>query len=296
VFTVTKIADLQDFLKAKRKQGINIGFVPTMGALHEGHLSLIARSRAECGLTVCSIFVNPTQFNDPLDLERYPKTPSEDHKMLKNAGCDVLFSPKVDEIYPKGQETDIKLGPVAEVLEGSFRPGHFKGVAQVVKRLFEIVEPQRAYFGSKDFQQVLVIRNLVKQMNSAIEVVACPIVREADGLAMSSRNTLLSSEERKVASNLPSILKEACRVAMKEGSEAARSYFIDAVKKHPPLKTEYFEICDKDTLKSIHGKVNDESVALFAVWLNKVRLIDNMMVSGDHEAAAGLHARSLNTL
>ena len=255
-------------------------------------MSLIARSRAECGFTVCSIFVNPTQFNDPSDLARYPKTPAEDQKMLEKAGCDVIFIPKVEEIYPSGQQSDIVLGPVAGLLEGSFRPGHFKGVAQVVKRLFEIVEPDRAYFGSKDYQQILVVRELVKQMGSPINVVACPIVREPDGLAMSSRNTLLSAEERSVASHLPRILREACHVAAAENISAARKHFRTEIEKHPPLRPEYFEICDKSTLQPLPGDSRGEGVALAAVWLNKVRLIDNMEVGSSPEPSAGHQARS----
>src|ERR1043165_7261666 len=232
----SKIVDLQAFMGARRGQGNTVGFVPTMGALHQGHLSLIARSRAECGLTVCSIFVNPTQFNDPNDLKRYPRTPAEDQEMLENAGCGALFMPEVDEMYPHGKASDIVLGPVAEVLEGAHRPGHFKGVAQVVKRFFEIVEPNKAYFGSKDYQQVMVIRELVKLMNSPIQGVACPTLREPDGLAMSSRNTLLDKSERLLASHLPRILREACAIAASEGVAPAKKHFATELSKYPPLR------------------------------------------------------------
>ncbi len=204
-----KITALQSALNADRKNGLRIGFVPTMGALHKGHLSLIERAGAENDRVVVSIFVNPTQFNDPNDLKNYPVNPESDTRLLSTLPCDYVFCPEVDEIYPEPDTRKFDFGALETVMEGRFRPGHFNGVAQVVSKLFYIVEPHRAYFGLKDFQQYAIIKNMVTRLNIPIELIACETVREQDGLAMSSRNALLTKEHRAVAPEIYKILREA---------------------------------------------------------------------------------------
>ncbi len=276
----TKIVDLKGFLKQIKAEGRTVGFVPTMGALHNGHISLISISKSVCSLTVCSIFVNPTQFNDKADLKRYPRMPEKDAAFLENAGCDVLFMPSVEEVYPNGPVTETyNFGYLNTVLEGKYRPGHFNGVAQVVKRLFEIVEPDKAFFGSKDYQQVMIIKALVKQMHSSIEIVNCPILREADGLAMSSRNALLSEEERRIASLVPKIMQEAKHIALINGIKRAKDFVAAEILKVPVMKLEYFEICtaDLNEIEKIDPSV--KAVALIAVFVGKIRLIDNLSLN-----------------
>ncbi|MBA2612823.1 MAG: pantoate--beta-alanine ligase [Bacteroidetes bacterium] len=273
----TKIADLRGFLKEIKSLGQSVGFVPTMGALHNGHISLISISKKTCNITVCSIFVNPTQFNDKADLKRYPRMPEKDAAFLENAGCDVLFMPSVEEVYPTEKKEAYDFDYLNTVLEGKFRPGHFNGVAQVVKRLFEIVEPDKAFFGSKDYQQVMIIKALVKQMHSHIEIVSCPILRESDGLAMSSRNTLLSKEEREIATKVPKIMIEAKQLALNKGINEAKQFVDNEVEKVSLMKLEYFEICNADTLKTItDNNVPKNAIALIAVFVGKIRLIDNL--------------------
>ncbi len=273
----TKIADLKGFLKQIKAEGRTVGFVPTMGALHNGHISLISISKKACGLTVCSIFVNPTQFNDKADLKRYPRMPEKDAAFLENAGCDVLFMPSVEEVYPNGPVTEkYDFGYLNTVLEGKYRPGHFNGVAQVVKRLFEIVEPDKAFFGSKDYQQVMIIKALVKQMRSPIEIVNCPILRDADGLAMSSRNALLSEEERRIASLIPKIMQEAKHIALTNGIKRAKDFVTAEILKVPVMKLEYFEICAADLNEIEKITPSIKAVALIAVFVGKIRLIDNL--------------------
>lgn len=250
-----------------------------MGALHQGHLSLITRSRADNNVTVCSVFVNPTQFNDPADLDRYPRTPEADVQLLQSAGCDVVFMPEVKEMYPGTKSPEIDLGPITSVLEGIHRPGHFQGVAEVVSRLFDIVQPHRAYFGSKDYQQVLVIKTLVRTLNLPIEIISCPTVREADGLAMSSRNTLLNAHERQLAGKIPHILKQAAYIALNKGIDSAKKHVEDAVKEYKEMRLEYFEICDTQNLQPITGSSFNNAVGLIAVYVNKIRLIDNVELS-----------------
>ena len=250
-----------------------------MGALHEGHLSLIAASRLQCAITLCSVFVNPTQFNDKKDLINYPRMPEIDAGMLGKANCDVLFLPSVNEIYPANETSEFNFGHLDEILEGSHRPGHFNGVAQVVKRFFEIVQPDKAFFGSKDFQQVLIVKELVKQMGSGVEIVACPTLREPDGLAMSSRNMLLDPEERKVAAMIPRMMQMAKSIALFEGVEAAKKYVLQTVQDHPLMKLDYYEICDPQTLKPLSAAEHGEpAISLIALFVGKVRLIDNLML------------------
>ncbi|MBL7934006.1 MAG: pantoate--beta-alanine ligase [Bacteroidia bacterium] len=277
----SKIADLQGYLSPLKSNNQTIGFVPTMGALHKGHLSLINASKEVCSLTVCSIFVNPTQFNDPKDLERYPRTPEKDINMLESVGCDVLFMPGVEEMYPGGSKKELfDFGYLDKILEGAFRPGHFSGVAQVVKRLFEIVKPDKAFFGSKDYQQVMIVKALVKQMNAPIEIVPCPILREPDGLAMSSRNILLSPSERAIASNVPKIMESAVKLITNTGIDAAKFFVQNEVANIPDCRYDYFEVCDADTLepcKNLEGRKT--YVALIALFVGRIRLIDNLVFS-----------------
>jgi pantoate--beta-alanine ligase len=276
-----KAADLSNWLETQRENKIQIGFVPTMGALHPGHLSLIDHSKQNDEVTVASIFVNPTQFNDPKDFEKYPITIEEDIELLEKAGCDVLFLPSVKEIYPNG--TDLKknydLGFLETVLEGKYRPGHFQGVCQVVERLLNIVTPHNLYLGQKDYQQCMVITRLVELMQQPIRVNICPTLREADGLAMSSRNMRLSAEERKIALTIYKCLSLA-KEKLQPGNIAGLEQEMKAMLEKAGFKTDYAEIADAKTLDSINewdGK--RKLVGLIAAFLDEVRLIDNMILS-----------------
>ncbi len=275
----TKIAEIRHFLDKARSDSKSLGFVPTMGALHKGHVSLITLSKKECDITICSIFVNPTQFNDPKDLERYPRMPEKDIILLEKADCDVLFLPLVEEIYPSPKKETFDFGALSTTLEGEYRPGHFNGVAQVVKRFFEIIQPTKAFFGSKDYQQVMIVRALVKQMQSPIQIVSCPILREEDGLAMSSRNALLNSGERQAAKTIPAIMKKADALIGSEGIEAAKSYIQNEVSGVPLMKLEYYEVCEADSLRIVDKLSPGKSyVAVIACFVGRIRLIDNLPV------------------
>ena len=273
------IADLQSFLKAKRDSGLTIGLVPTMGALHEGHLSLIRRAKKENDIVVASVFVNPVQFNNPVDLEKYPRTPEKDVAMLEGAGCDAVFMPSVEEMYPTKVEGHYDFGAIEHVMEGACRPGHFNGVAIVVRKLFEIVEPNRAYFGEKDFQQLAIICKLVKDYNINLEVVPCDIVREKDGLAMSSRNMRLNADERTIAPLIYKVLRET--VANVETMSPAEMKAL-ALKKYSDIKqfdVEYVEIADETTLQTVTDWKDSEHARIFvALQLGPVRLIDNLRI------------------
>ena len=276
---ITSIPEMKRLLRKERKIHSSIGFVPTMGALHDGHLSLIRKSTTENDYTVCSIFVNPVQFNNPADLEKYPRSQREDISLLESAGCDLVLLPEVKEMYPGGTivSPDVDFGLLDKVLEGKFRPGHFKGVAVAVKRLFDLVEPRKAYFGKKDYQQLLVIRKLVRDLDLPVEIVACPTVREPDGLAMSSRNMRLTIHERKVA---PLIYQVLLKVREKAGTLPVRDLANWAIKKiseNPEFSVEYFEIVDSETLLTLtNWKPKEKALACTAVYLGDVRLIDNM--------------------
>lgn len=267
---------LEKEVTIQRNQNKTIGFVPTMGALHHGHLSLIGESAKDNHVTVCSIFVNPNQFNNTEDLEKYPRTPGDDLTLLENSGCDIAFLPEKKDIYPEPDSRIFDFGLLETVMEGHFRPGHFNGVAQVVSRLFELVKPHKAYFGEKDFQQVAVIRALVKKLDSPVEIIACPTVREADGLAMSSRNQLLTAKERKSASLIPHVLRLTKSRKHLKPSEA-RDLAIKEIKSEPLLRLEYFEIIDGESFVPVKNWVDSSGpVACIAVYAGKVRLIDNM--------------------
>ncbi|PBQ33132.1 pantoate--beta-alanine ligase [Sphingobacteriaceae bacterium] len=277
----TKITELQGYLSQIRAQHKTVGFVPTMGALHDGHVSLIRFSKSDCDYTICSIFVNPTQFNDKSDLERYPRMPEKDAALLESAYCDALFMPSVDEMYPvKDEKAEYHFGYLDNILEGAHRPGHFNGVGQIVKRLFEIVSPDKAYFGSKDYQQVMVVKALVTQMHSSIEIVACPILREPDGLAMSSRNSLLNAEERKTASVVPKLMSQVKELVITKGVDAARAFVTAELEHIPATRLDYFEICNADTLEILSDiKDAPRAVAVIAVFVGKIRLIDNLVLN-----------------
>jgi pantoate--beta-alanine ligase len=281
MITTKTIAELKNYLLKIREKRQNIGFIPTMGALHAGHISLIERAKSENNIVVCSIFVNPTQFNDPKDLVRYPRTLESDSNSLQNAGCQVLFLPEVAEMYPGGTSSPpvIELGNLDKVMEGSQRPGHFAGVTQIVSRLLMAVEPSRAYFGQKDFQQLAIVKELVRQTGFHTEIIGCPIIREENGLAMSSRNTFLSKEERSTASGIYKTLSHIRSLA----DSKPVSFLLEIAKKeiaaYPGMNLEYFEIVNDQTLTPV-TTLTDASgiVACIAVRLGKVRLIDNIQL------------------
>ncbi len=277
---ITKIAELQLFLTEKRLQNKKIGFVPTMGALHLGHISLIYESKKTTDLTVCSIFVNPTQFNDKVDLEKYPRMPKKDAELLEAANCDFLFLPDVSEIYPEKDVRTFDFGYLDSILEAAFRSGHYNGVAQVVSRLFDIVKPDVAFFGIKDYQQIMVVKALVKQLKLPIKIVAIPILRDKDGLAMSSRNLLLNEEERKAATLLYKLLKKS-KLLKNEGKSVSdiKYYVANQLSLNLIYKLDYFAICDADTLKEEFEFAKGRTyVALTACFVGKIRLIDNLML------------------
>jgi len=273
------IKDLRKELSKERKKGKTIGFVPTMGALHEGHLSLISRSKAENDITVCSIFVNPVQFNNKNDLKLYPRNLAQDLKILGKTGCDLTFAPEVSEMYPEGlpDQFIIDFGYLERTLEGKFRPGHFKGVAIIVKKLLDIVEPQKAYFGKKDYQQLLIIRKLAARLHLPVEIVACETVREPDGLAMSSRNLRLTIGERKIAPVIYEILSHVKDQSGTMSVKELKNWTIKKIKKYPGLTVEYFEIADNETLLPVvKWDQKEKVIACAAIKLGDVRLIDNI--------------------
>jgi pantoate--beta-alanine ligase len=280
MITVNTIAELRQHLDGVRQKGPSIGFVPTMGALHQGHVSLLERAKAENQITVCSIFVNPTQFNDPKDLERYPRTPEKDSLLLKEAGCDFLFMPIASEMYPSGYSQPlIQLGSLDEVMEGRKRPGHFKGVVLIVSLLFDAVQPHKAYFGQKDFQQVAVIREMTRQLHYPIQIIACPIMREPGGLAMSSRNVLLSPEERQNAQGISHILVTTKELSASTPLPELIHWAETEITRIPGMELEYFSIADANTLLPVQTLSDATSVvACIAVKLGKVRLIDNILL------------------
>ena len=255
----------------------NIGFVPTMGALHDGHISLVKRSVGENDVTVVSVFVNPTQFNDKADLERYPRTEEADKKLLEAAGCDIVFMPQVEEMYPEEDTRKFNFGCIETVMEGKYRPGHFNGVAQIVSKLFYAVEPTRSYFGEKDFQQVAIIRDMVRQLNLPVEIIACPIIREESGLARSSRNELLSAEERKKAALISQVLSKSVNFAKEMSVDEVKNWVIDQFKVDDVFKMDYYDIVDGNTLQSVSSwDESDYIVGCIAVYCGKIRLIDNI--------------------
>ncbi len=253
------------------------GFVPTMGYLHEGHLSLVRASKARCQHTVCSIFVNPIQFNNPEDLIHYPRNEERDLQMLSETGCDVVLIPTAEEMYPEPVTTTYRFPGIDDVLEGAFRPGHFSGVAVVVARLFEIVKPSVSFFGKKDYQQLMIIKELAKQQFREIEIVGMPIIREADGLAMSSRNARLLPEEREMAPLIHEVLLRSKKLMESFSPAEVQQHCIRMLENSGMIKPEYFVIADKDSLHPITNQSDAKrAVAFVAAWLGKVRLIDNL--------------------
>lgn len=274
---VNSIEELQQYLAVYKDNKKSIGFVPTMGALHKGHVSLVSRCAKENDECVVSVFVNPTQFNDKNDLLTYPRTLDEDCKLLADAGCTVVFAPSVEEMYPEPDTRVFQLGGVAEVMEGLRRPGHFNGVAQIVSKLFDIVTPDNAYFGEKDFQQIAVIRAMVKQLNQSVNIVSCPIIREEDGLAMSSRNTRLTLEQRRKAPVIARTLKESTTFVSSRSVQEVIDYVIKTINSVPEMEVEYYEIVDGFTMQSIREWTETTyPVGCITVYCGKVRLIDNI--------------------
>jgi pantoate--beta-alanine ligase len=274
---VKQINDLRKILNEKRENGLSIGFVPTMGALHKGHLSLVEKAGQQTRFVVVSIFVNPTQFNDQADLERYPRDLMKDVDLLDSSSCQLVFAPEPDEIYPEPDTRQFNFGLLEQVMEGKFRPGHFNGVAQVVSRLFEIVQPDKAFFGQKDFQQLAIIREMVRRLNLPVEIVACPIVREDDGLAMSSRNMLLNPWQRMNAVHISATLFEAANKTGELSVEELCQWVINRINENEFLNTEYFEIVNELTLLPVTSWDDPGSkVGCIAVHCGKIRLIDNL--------------------
>lgn len=275
------INELKEFLQVCRDNGKSVGFVPTMGALHDGHASLVKRSVAENDVTVVSVFVNPTQFNDKNDLKNYPRTLEADCKLLEAVSADVVFAPEVAEMYPEEDRRQFSFAPLDTVMEGACRPGHFNGVAQIVSKLFYAVEPDRAYFGEKDFQQLAIIREMVRQLSLNVEIVGCPIVREKDGLAMSSRNTLLSMEERERALTISRALFRSQDYARENSLANTRQFVENMIAGTSGLELEYFQIVDGNTLQELkEWDDSDYVVGCIALFCGKVRLIDNIKYKG----------------
>ena len=280
---IRTIEDLTKKIDLYKENNMLVGIVPTMGALHEGHLSLVEKARRENDKLIVSVFVNPTQFNNPSDLATYPRKEKEDFELLQNAGVDIVFAPSVEEIYPAGidkakEEKVFELGSVADVMEGKFRPGHFQGVAQIVNKLFLLVKPDRAYFGQKDFQQIAVIRQMVKNENLPVEIISCPIKRADDGLALSSRNLLLSPEQRLKANNLFKVLNASLEYSKNHSVDDTIDWVVGQLNSVNELQVEYFEIVDGDSLLPVKDW-NEKNfiVGCLTCYCGNVRLIDNIV-------------------
>ena len=277
MIVVETVDKLRAFLAAARAEGKSVGLVPTMGALHEGHASLVQRSVAENDVTVVSVFVNPTQFNDKGDLERYPRTLDADCALLSSLGANYVFAPSVEEVYPEPDTRVFDFAPLDKVMEGVYRPGHFNGVAQIVSKLFMYVEPDRAYFGEKDFQQLAIIREMVRQLGFKLQVVGCPIVREKDGLALSSRNTLLTPEQRITALAISKTLFASLDYAKLHTLTETKQMVEQAIAGTEGLELEYYEVVDGNTLQPVVSwDDTDYIVGCITVYCGKVRLIDNI--------------------
>lgn len=277
MIVVDTIGKLHTFLAAARAGGKSVGLVPTMGALHEGHASLVKRSVEDNSVTVVSVFVNPTQFNDKGDLERYPRTLEADCRLLETLGASCVFAPSVEEVYPEPDTRVFDFTPLDKVMEGIYRPGHFNGVAQIVSKLFAYVEPDRAYFGEKDFQQLAIIREMVRQLGLSLDIVGCPIVREADGLALSSRNALLTPEQRHAALTISRTLFASVEYAKCHSLGDTKQMVEQAIVDAEGLELEYYEVVDGNTLQSVVSWDDaDYIVGCITVYCGKVRLIDNI--------------------
>ena len=273
--TITNSEELRRALGSRDRSGI--GFVPTMGALHAGHRSLVERARRECATVVVSVFVNPTQFNDKTDLKNYPRTPEADLRLLEEVGADYVFMPSVEEVYPEPDTRTFDFGMIDKVMEGATRPGHFNGVAQVVSRLFDLGKPAKAYFGEKDFQQIAVIRDMVRQLRIPVEIIPCPIVRGEDGLALSSRNTLLDTDHRTAAPYIYKVLKAAVEKSHQTTPDQLAAWVTAQVESNPLLKVIYFQVVDAATMQQV--RTWEESPVIqgcIAVQAGDIRLIDNI--------------------
>ena len=275
IFTTPR--EVQQYLADLHNNGKSTGFVATMGALHPGHLSLIEQAKQHNDVVICSIFVNPTQFTDPSDLEKYPRPIEKDTQMLADAGCDILFNPPVNEMYAAHEHWHLELGEIEHLLEGKFRPGHYQGVTQVVYKLFNIIKPNTAYFGQKDFQQVMVISKMVELMNLPVKIVMCPILREDDGLAMSSRNIHLTADDRQHALVLSKALQWIKDNFAADKTEELQAEAAKMIGNEPGVELEYFEIADGDTLHQA-DKGTKNPVVLVAARVGKTRLIDNILI------------------
>ena len=274
---VKTISELKSLISGYKQENKTVGLVPTMGALHAGHKSLVDRARKENDIVVVSVFVNPTQFNNKQDLATYPRTEERDCALLEAAGCDVVFMPAVEEVYPEPDNRQFDLGVVAEVMEGAHRPGHFNGVAQIVSKLFGFVEPDRAYFGEKDFQQIAVIRKMVQLEGFKLQIVACPIKREDDGLALSSRNARLTAEQRQLAPNIYRVLKESCNFAKSHTVAETEKFVVDSLNALPQMEVEYYSIVDALTMQPVSDWADADSITgCITVYCGEVRLIDNI--------------------
>ncbi|WP_320051568.1 pantoate--beta-alanine ligase [uncultured Acetobacteroides sp.] len=274
---VRTAAELNEEVAKQRKDGQTVGFVPTMGALHVGHISLVNKCLNDGCYTICSIFVNPTQFNDKNDLKNYPRMPEKDLALLEECGVHLVFMPSVEEIYPEPDTRVFDFGSIDKVMEGAKRPGHFNGVAQIVSKLFAIVNPDKAYFGEKDFQQIAIINAMVKQLGFKVEIVRCPIVRDTDGLALSSRNMLLNEKQRKSAPNIYRALSDAKQLGTSFSIKEIKEKVIAQINADNELKVEYFDVVDADSLQSLSSWEESNNIfGCIAVQVGAVRLIDNI--------------------
>ena len=281
--TTYTIKSLQQEINKLKSEGKTIGFVPTMGALHQGHLSLVECSQKQCDITVVSIFVNPTQFNNKSDLEKYPITIDQDLEMLLNKKVDMVFMPNEKEMYPEKDTRKFNFGKLETVMEGKFRAGHFNGVAQIVSKLFYAVKPDKAFFGLKDFQQIAIIKNMVNQLEIPVEIISCPIIRERNGLAMSSRNQRLSEEEKQDATILYKTLKNISENYKEFSPVELQKFSIEQIEKYSNLKVEYLEIVDDNSLESIpEWNQSKHITSCVAAFCGDVRLIDNFKIIIDN--------------
>lgn len=271
---IEHIDQLISYIDSIKQEGKTIGLVPTMGALHAGHMSLIHKAKEENDCVVCSVFVNPIQFNNKEDLKKYPRDLQSDKELLEANGCDVVFTPDAKEVYAQEPTEKFEFGDLERVMEGKQRPGHFNGVATIVSRLFSWVKPNRAYFGQKDFQQIAIIKDMVRQLASPVNIVECPIVREEDGLAISSRNMRLSKEARALAPKIHQILAKSVQLKDNISLSQIKDFVYDEFKKYPSFEMEYFEIVDDTTLQPLRQKGTNGVVGCIAVWIDGVRLID----------------------
>lgn len=279
MIVITSVKELENALAPVRESGQSVGLVPTMGALHEGHASLVKRCVDECDVSVVSVFVNPTQFNDKNDLASYPRNLEADCELLRQLGASIVFAPSVEEVYPEPDTRTFSYPPIDTVMEGAKRPGHFNGVCQVVSKLFMFVKPERAFFGEKDFQQIAVVRAMTRDLGLPVEIVPCPIVREASGLALSSRNQLLTDNERAIASTINFVLQKSLDWAKAESVEQVTARVVSELDSVDGLQTEYFQIVDGDTLQPISKWSDSDSVVgCITVYCGQrpVRLIDNI--------------------